>query len=173
MKETTRIDYLAELEALALASRLRRLLQRLHADGERVYRSLNVEFKPKWFPALHLLSNRSPLALTEMARLMCVTHPSSIEIVDELVSAGLVKSQRSDTDGRSRELSLTRRGEETCRDLRPVWEAFRIAGAEANAEDKNDFLKALGKLEQSLDRQSMYDRIMTRLESRLGQKKRK
>lgn len=160
----SKTDYLAEIGALALASRIRRLLQRMHADGERVYRDLNFDFKPKWFPVLHLLSGRSPLAMTEIARLMCVSHPSMIATVDELNSAGLVQSRQSSSDGRLRELSLTEKGKQLCRELLPVWEAFRIAGEDVDKEGGNDFLKAIGKLERSLDRVSLYERIMAQME---------
>jgi DNA-binding MarR family transcriptional regulator len=156
-------DYLVELGALALASRLRRLLQRLHADGERIYRTLDLDFKPKWFPVLHLLSERSSLAVTEIARLMCVAHPSMIQTVDELISAGLVKSRRSDQDGRLRELSLTAKGQRLCEQLAPVWAAFGDAGEEVVKEQGNDFLRAVSILERSLERQSLFDRITTKL----------
>lgn len=158
-------DYISDLGALALASRLRRLLQRLHADGQRVYQELNTSFQPKWFPFLNLLSRRAPLTITEISKLMCVSHPSAIEVIQELISAGVIKSRISDRDRRSRELSLTRKGKQLCHDLAPVWNAFRVAGEEANKEGGNDFLKAVGTIEQSLDRLSMYDRIMAELET--------
>ncbi len=166
-------DYIAELGALALASRLRRLLQRLHSDGEQVYRSLNLHFKPKWFPVLHLLSTHSRLTLTEIARLLSVAHPSSIETVDELISAGLVNSRKSDIDGRRRELSLTDKGQQLRSELLPVWDAFRAAGEEATKERGNDFLEAVDKLERSLLRLSMYDRIMAQLGKRTRQKEKR
>lgn len=161
MSET---DYIAELGALALASRLRRLLHWMHSDGDQVYRSLRVDFKPKWFPVLHLLSERSHLTLTEVSRMLSVAHPSSIETVDELVSAGLVESVRSKVDARRRELSLTGKGKRLCRELSHVWDAFRIAGEEVAEERGNDFLEALSKLEQSLAERSLYDRIMAELD---------
>jgi len=157
-------DYLVELKGVALASRLRRLLNQLHVDGERVYRELGLDFKPKWFPALHLLSQMSPLSMTEISRQMCMSHPSSIEIVNELIRAGLVKSRKSNLDGRYRELSLTNKGEQICEELRPVWDAFRVAGEEANVENGNNFLEALGKLESALEGLSMYERIMRQLQ---------
>ena len=164
-------DYITELGALALASRLRRLLHRLQSDGEQVYRSLNLHFKPKWFPVLHLLLNRSPLTLTEISQLLSVAHPSSIEAVDELISAGLVDSRKSDSDGRCREISLTSEGKQLCNELLPVWDAFRVAGEEAISEGDNDFLEAVSKLERSLLNLSMYERIMAQLEKRTKQKK--
>jgi DNA-binding MarR family transcriptional regulator len=158
-------DYIAELGPLALASRLRRLLQRMQSDGEQVYRSLNLEFKPKWFPVLHLLSHRSPLTLMEMAQLLSITHPSVIETANELILAGLIVSRKSQADARRSEHSLTREGENLCNYLRPVWDAFRAAGEEAVSGGDHDFLKALEAFEQRLDEQSMYERVMSRLET--------
>ena len=121
-------DYLAELSALGIASRLRRLLQRLLNDGERVYRSQNLDFKPKWFPVFYLLSNRSPLTVTKIAQLLSISHPSAIETVSELVAVGLVNSRRCDMDRRCLELSLTDKGEQLHSELLPVWDGFRAAG---------------------------------------------
>jgi len=173
MKKTDDADYLAELGAVALASRLRRLLQRLQADGEKVYRDLSFNFKPKWFPVLHLLLNRKALTLTEVARLLCVAHPSLIETIAELISAGLVKSQKSDQDRRTRGLSLTSKGKRLCRKLLPVWAAFRMAGEQVTREGGNDFLKAVSMLENALSREPMYNRIMTMLKSDSKQKRKK
>jgi DNA-binding MarR family transcriptional regulator len=166
MKDMRNSDYISELGVLALASRLRRLLQRLHADGELVYQTLNMNFKTKWFPVLHLLIDRSPLALTEIAGLMGVSHPSMIQTIDDLTTAGLIKTRQSDLDRRLRELSLTDKGRRLCHEVRPIWDAFRTAGEEVNTEGGNDFLKAVSKMERALDQLSLYDRIMTRLEVR-------
>jgi DNA-binding MarR family transcriptional regulator len=162
-KEMPDSDYLAELSALGLASRLRRLLQRLLMNGEQVYRSQNLDFKLKWFPVFHLLSNRSHLTVTKIARLLSISHPSVIETVGELVSVGLVSSQRRNTDRRCQELLLTDKGEQLLSELLPVWDAFRAAGEEVNREGENDFLGAVGELERALHRRSMYDRIMAKL----------
>jgi len=164
-------DYLNKLGPLALASRLRRLLQRLNADGERIYRDLGIDVKPKWFPVMRILSEQSPLALTDIARLMSLTHPSLIETVNELISVGLIDSRKSDLDGRRRELSLTDKGKRFCKKLVPVWEAFRLAGEEVNKDCGNDFLDALGKFEQSLERRPMYNRVMVQLGVGSGRKK--
>jgi DNA-binding MarR family transcriptional regulator len=166
-------DYIARLGASALASRLRRLLHRLHSDGEQVYRDLNLDFKPKWFPFLHLLLKRSPLTLTELSQSLDIAHPSSIQAIDELISAGLVNSRKSARDGRCREISLTGRGKRLCDELLPVWDAFRIAGEEAISEGGNDFLQAVGRFERSLLNLSMYERIMAQIEKRAKQKKKK
>lgn len=159
-------DYLSELGALAIASRLGRLLRRLQGDGELVYQSLDLEFRPKWFPVLRLLSARSPLALTEMAQLLSVAHPSLLETLNELVDADLVAAQESGSDNHRATYALSSAGTRKCEELKPVWDAFEAAGSEVVREGDNDFLEALRKLERSLDDHSMYERIMKRLKPR-------
>ena len=160
----TRIDYIAELDALAIASRLRRLLHRLISDAELIYHDLHIDFKPKWFPIFHLLANRGPLFLGEIAQSLKIAHPSVIETINELVRNGLVISRQSKADRRRRRLSLSRAGKRLYEKLWPVWEAFRVACVEVVKEGGNDFLKSIARLEQALDNQSMSQRIMQRLE---------
>jgi DNA-binding MarR family transcriptional regulator len=157
------VDYIDELGSLALASRLKRLLNRMHADGEKVYRDLNIDFKTKWFPVLHILSKRSPLTLMQIADALKQAHPSVIEVVDELVKRSLVSQQRSTADRRRRELSITSKGKRMCEKLAPVWEAFREAGEEVNVANKNNVLAAITKMERAIDNESLYDRIMKKL----------
>jgi DNA-binding MarR family transcriptional regulator len=172
-KEMPDADYLAELSALGIASRLRRLLQRLLKDGERVYRSQNLDFKLKWFPVFHLLSDRSHLTITKIAQLLSISHPSAIETVSELVSVGLVNSRRCDMDRRCLELTLTDKGKQLHSELLPVWDGFRAAGEAVNREGGNDFLEAVGKLERALHSRSMYDRIMAKLKNQRSRRTRR
>ena len=160
------MDYIDELGSLALASRLKRLLNRMHTDGEKVYRDLKIDFKTKWFPVLHLLDNRSPLTLMQIADALKQAHPSVIEVVDELIKKGLVSQQRSEADRRRRELSITTKGRQTCERLEPVWVAFREAGDDVNTANRNNVIAAIERMERALDSQSLYDRIMIRIRSR-------
>lgn len=157
-------DYIANLGPLALVSRLRRLLNRMVADGERVYREMDFTFKVKWFPVLHLLNKRSPMALTRIAETLDMAHPSIIEVSDDMIREGLLVSRKSTSDRRRRELALTANGRRLCVRLRPVWKAFKQAGDEVNTELGNNFLESLKKLETSMEAQSMYDRICSRLD---------
>jgi DNA-binding MarR family transcriptional regulator len=157
------MDYIGELGPLALASRLRRLLHTLTSDGEKVYQSLNIKFKIKWFPVLHLLANHAPLSLMRVAEALGMAHPSAIEVIDDLTKEGLILSQRSKSDRRQRDLSLSTKGKRVYDLLQPVWEAFEKAGREATTECGNDFLESIEKMERALNDRSMYERIMKRL----------
>ena len=157
------MDYFDQLGALALASRIRRLLGRLLADGEKVYRSRNIDFAISWFPIFHILAKRSPLTITEIAGALGMAHPSVIEVTDEMIKKGFVGSKRSREDKRRRLLTLTRKGEKTIATLEPIWKAFEQAGSQICAESGNNFMESIQKIEQALDRRSMYERITARL----------
>jgi len=156
-------DYIEELWTLALASRLRRLLNRFLADGEKVYRNLGLDFKVKWFPVLHLLVNHSPMILTDIAAALGMAHPSIIEVTDDMIKRGLLISQKSRSDRRKREFRLSKKGGRMCDKLKPVWIAFRRAGDEITNEFDNNFMESIKKMEMAMDRQSMYERIMVHI----------
>jgi len=60
-------DLIGQLGELALASRMRRLSERLLRDTSRVYDELDADFQARWFPLLQALLRRSPQGVTEMA----------------------------------------------------------------------------------------------------------
>ena len=59
------MDLIKQLGSLAFASRLKRISDRMMADGGRIYASQNISFEPRWFPIFYLLSEEPPMPLTE------------------------------------------------------------------------------------------------------------
>lgn len=157
------MDYFDQIGVLGIASRLRRLLKRLLSDGEKVYRSRKIDFAISWFPVFHILAYRSPLTLTKIADALGMAHPSVIEVTDEMIKKGFVGSRKGREDRRRRHLFLTKKGEKAVARLEPIWEAFRQAADEACRESGNDFWESIRKMEQALDKRSMYERITSRL----------
>lgn len=152
-------DVIQQLGALAFASRLRRLSERLMQDVSRVYQELDVEFEPRWFPVTFLLGQNSPQSVTEVAEALGLTHPAVSQIAARMESAGLLQSEKDRADERRRLLSLSEHGNEVLRTLRPVWTAIERCTAELIQESGQDFLGGLEKIEKRLDRSNMYDRV--------------
>ena len=101
------IEKLAEL---VLASRLRRLSDVFMQDTEQIYRNLNLEFEPKWFPVFYLLSEKSPLSIMAISEELEVSHPGVIQIIKELEKNGLVFSEKDASDNRKRMVALSEKG---------------------------------------------------------------
>lgn len=160
------MDLIKQLGPLALASRLKRLSDRLMRDGYRIYREQGLEFEPRWFTVFYLLSRKSPLAVTEIAHALQVTHPAVNQVAGMLEKAGLVDSRRDKTDERKRLLFLSPLGRELVEKLKPVWKDIKEANQELLDTSGKDLLGTLDKIESALDETEMFDRIMACIKQR-------
>ena len=152
-------DALAELGALALGSRLKRLSDCLMQEGVRVYQKAGVGFEPRWFPVYSFLYRRGPTAITALARGLGVSHPGINKVANELIAAKLVAPYRDRNDKRKRVLALTSHGRDKYKELEPVWRNIRQALQSAVDEGGGDFLNSLSTLDQSLGRQNFLERF--------------
>jgi DNA-binding MarR family transcriptional regulator/N-acetylglutamate synthase-like GNAT family acetyltransferase len=158
------MDLFGELQELALASRLSRLSDRLMEDAGHLYDDLGVEFQPRWFTTVQALSRRSPLAITELARALGLTHTAAGYLAGELVRAGLAKEVRDPRDDRRRLLRLSPRGEQVRARLEPVWAEVRRAVRELLAASGVDLLEDLRRVEEAHAQRSIMDRVRARLD---------
>ena len=160
------MDLIKQLGSLALASRLRRLSDRLMRDGIRIYREEGLAFEPRWFAVFYLLSQKSPLSVTEIAHQLRVTHPAVNQVAGILEKEGLLVSRKDRSDERKRLLSLSPSGKAMLNRLKPVWSDFKLSADELLAESGVDLLKALDRIENSLDHAETYERIKTQIKKR-------
>jgi N-acetylglutamate synthase-like GNAT family acetyltransferase/DNA-binding MarR family transcriptional regulator len=158
------MDVLQSLGPLALASRLRRLTERLLPDGARVYREQAFDFEPRWFTLFYLLSYRSPISIGEAADALGVSHAAVSQLVRELQRKRLVSSTRDPRDERRRRLRLTDQARAMLPALQPVWNDFDVATHALT--DGHDLMAALTALERALDEQGLADRVLERTRAR-------
>ena len=158
-----RMDYIKELDSLALVSRLRRLLDELQRQGKRVYADLGIDLEIRWFAVFHFVANNPGSIITDIARSLHLQHPTVIQVVNEMTDKGLLQSKSDCKDRRRRKTSLTPKGRRLVTKLQPVWNAFEDAGKEILKEGDNDLLGAIDKFEIALEKQSLYNRILFRL----------
>lgn len=156
-------DTIKELGALAFASRLKRLSDRLARDISRVYEEHQVQFEARWFPVAFLLSQKSPLSVTEIADRLQFTHPAVNQIAGQMERHGMLASMRDRNDDRRRLLSLTKRGQQTVRQLQPVWAVIKRCTTDLLESVDEGFLRAIQQIEASLDQRDMYARVTEQL----------
>lgn len=156
-------DTIKELGALAFASRLKRLSDRLARDISRVYEEHQLQFEARWFPVAYLLSQKSPLSVTEIADRLQFTHPAVNQIAGQMERGGLLASTRDRNDDRRRLLSLTKQGKQTVKQLQPLWDVIRGCTAELLNSLDGNFLGAVQQIEVSLNEKDMYARVTEQL----------
>lgn len=149
-----------QLEELAFGTRLKLLTERLIHDASKVYRSLDIDFEPRWFTIFYLLNTKSPLSVTEIASELEITQPAVTQLADILIKKRYIIHVKDKTDTRKRMLALSKKGKEIIPLLESVWESFRNSTKALFRETGYDVLLVLTKLENALDEKDSYSRIM-------------
>ena len=155
-------DGLAELGALALGNRLKRLADCLLHQGSRIYHIAGVGLEPRWFPAYSYLYRRGPTTITSLAKGLGVSHAAINKIGNELIEARLVAPYRDRNDKRKRVLALTTRGRDKYQEVEPIWREIRQALQEMVDNSGSDILQSIGALEACLAERDFVDRFVDR-----------
>lgn len=157
------MDLLNELAELALASRLRRLSDRLMKDVADVYQTVGVDFYPRWFTVFQALERYGPLGVTEVADLLGVSHTQINQVATAMKASGLVTRAKDPADERRSLIQLTKKGRQTGGRLDHVWQGLRTSTADLETEAGSDLLDTISKIERCLAQKSMGNRLRAEL----------
>jgi len=151
------MNVIDELGLLALSTRLQRLSERLRKDGALIYQLYDIDFEPKWFPIIYSLHCKTRLSVVEIAAEIGYTHPSTISLLKELEKQKLIRSQKDKGDERKRLIRLTDKGKSLVEQMKPVWQVMTTVFEEL-MNTRNNLFRAIGEVEDLLDRQSFLQR---------------
>lgn len=155
-------DYLDNLGSLALATRLKNLGERLAREVAQVYKESAFDFEPRWFTMVYALKDGDELAVTELSAMLNQTHPAVNQVANVLVEKGLISERKDESDQRKRLLKLSDAGRQLVSRMNTLWGRIKAANDELLQESEGGLLSALQKVEQSLDKKSMLERIHSR-----------
>lgn len=153
-------DFLNGLGELALASRLKRLSEKMMVDAKDVYRHFDVKAQPKWFPIFALLNEKKKVSVVQAAKLLRLSQPAISQFCKQLEAKSLVSIVVSNEDSRKKYISLSKKGEVEVEKMRLMWNAVGKAAKQLCEQDDNDFFKSLLTFENALNEHSLLDRIM-------------
>ncbi|MGD9347843.1 MAG: bifunctional helix-turn-helix transcriptional regulator/GNAT family N-acetyltransferase [Candidatus Aminicenantes bacterium] len=161
------MDFIKELGYLAIATRMKRLTDRLMRGAIEAYQSFDIDFEPRWFALFYLLhSQGSALSISEIAQSLKISHPAVIQISQMLIKKDLIESIQDDADRRIRRLKLTDKGIGLASALEPIWNDFEIATARMLDSAGVDILDVIRKIESELDKESISERIIKQIKER-------
>jgi DNA-binding MarR family transcriptional regulator/N-acetylglutamate synthase-like GNAT family acetyltransferase len=161
------MDFINELGYLAIASRLKRLTDRFMRGGSQAYKSLGIDFEPRWFTVFYLIYTQEvPLSISEIANSLKISHPAVIQTIQMLVKKGLIKSYQDSKDRRIRRLAITEEGNNLANFLIPVWNDFENATVELFEKAGVDVLDIIKRIEVLLEEEDVGSRIVNRVKQR-------
>jgi DNA-binding MarR family transcriptional regulator len=153
------MNYLQTLGPLALASRLKNLSDMLMQGVARIYREMDIDFEPRWFPVTHYLYTHGAVSVTSLASELHQTHPAVLQVTGIMVKKGLIKLDKDENDLRKTIISLTPAGLELAESLALTWAQISSATAKLLEETRAEMVNDLALLELALEREDIYDRI--------------
>jgi len=163
---TPKTDILASLGYLSIASRLKRLSDRLMQDVEQIYKEHDIPIQPRWFALLHLLSEKQSCSINELASYFGYSHVAILQLVKQVEEENLVISKSDKSDKRVRLISLTLKGIAVSKKLQPLLGPIESVNQELFSQHDSNFLAKIDRIERELSEVSMYDRIKKRLSSK-------
>jgi len=158
-------DHLASLGTLGFTYRIRRLADRIADSGRRFYEALDVPLEPNWHALLLYLDSHGPVAVTEAAAALRVSHPAIIEMARRMEAKGLLTTAPDPADGRRRVLALSDQGQALMPEFKRLWRAIGDELEQViDTTTGGDALACLTTIEAQFDEEELDARVMHRLE---------
>lgn len=153
-------DILARADYLGLASRLKRLADKLQADAVGAFNTRAYPIQTTHFPLIAALEAYGPLSVGAAAEIMGVSQPAVTRIYTAVQKMGLTDTRPIKGDKRHKEIHFTPAGEALVADMKAnFWPDVRIAAEKLCTSDANDFLAHITHIEAALDDSPLHARI--------------
>ncbi len=160
------MNIISQLGYIAIGTRFRILTDRLMQDADKVYKSLGIEFEPRWFTVFYLINQKKQITTTELAEQLGYSQPAVTQITNTLIKKRIIKAVKSRDDSRKKVITIAPKGEEMLLKLIPVWQEMELAVKELLSSTGYDILLVLSKLESELDKKSIHNRVMDRIKEK-------
>jgi DNA-binding MarR family transcriptional regulator/N-acetylglutamate synthase-like GNAT family acetyltransferase len=152
---------------LALATRIKLLAEKMLQDGSEIYRSLNIDFEPRFFAVFYLLKDYPSLSVTEIANHIGISQPAVTQILNSMIKKNLVKMIKDKVDTRKKIITISKKGEAMLPQLLPLWKDFEEGVGEIFTKSDINILEILDKIESAIDEKSIFERVTDRVKKRL------
>lgn len=152
-------DFIPSQGIIWLPHILRRLMLRMVEASDAVLADHGVTVPSKMVSVVHLLYDRGPQAIMQIASVTCQSHPLINKYVRQLKELGLATTAPDEKDKRRTIVSLTRAGEHQAAKLLEVRQYFVPAYLELMREADADVFAPLWRIEEALAKTPFADRI--------------
>jgi GNAT superfamily N-acetyltransferase/DNA-binding PadR family transcriptional regulator len=157
------MDYLKELGALALASRMKRLVGVLGNDVRGIYHAEDIEFGALLMPITHLLNAKGQLQINQIVDYLGISQPAVTQLCKRLKKEDFIFIECVHGDQRKRHARLTPKGIRVIQTLLPIWHEIDIAINDMMSHAETNLVAAIDHFEMQYEKQSLQERVLKRL----------
>jgi len=153
------MDLMRALGAMAFASRLRRLSDRLKSEATRLYQAAGIEFNDSWFLLALMLSKREGVTVKEVSEAFGISHSAISQMATAMKSRKLIEGRKDPNDRRRTLLYLTEGGRSAVKALKPLWNTIGNCTEEIISQTGEDILSAITEMEERIQERDLFTRV--------------
>lgn len=152
---------LDNLGYLSVGSQLRRIYERLQSEGDKIYKTVGLNFKSSWFPIFYTIANSNRhLSVMEITNRISYSRITVKNVVKELEKDGLIDIKANPNDKRSKLFKLTKKGKNLKPELETIWDLFSTEFQTIFNIEKANFLDSLHTINDNLDTMSLRKNVL-------------
>ncbi|MDF1573705.1 MAG: winged helix DNA-binding protein [Bacteroidales bacterium] len=148
---------ITKMSYLAGVTRFRRISEKLYVDGDKIYRAAGIEFKASWFPVYFVLAlTENPVTVMQIADQIDFSHITVKNVIRELEKQEYVEIISNPADGRSKLISLSKKGQKLIYRLKPIWMSISITLKKVFQTGHPDFMNILNRIDSQIEKNPLH-----------------
>ncbi len=144
---------------MSLGSRLRHLGELFADDAKKIYALYGNELEPKWFSTFYFLSQQKQSSAAEIANAIGHSHVSAGRILNEMLTANLIRSKPDKKDGRRNLIDLSDHGRKLAQQMQLQYTDVENAISEMESKAFHNLWAALQEWEKLLVSIPFFERV--------------
>ncbi len=157
-------DIVKDLGYIALATRLKRISDRMTHSTRLMYKKLNIDIEPNWYLVLMLVQRTPKISVMEIAMQLGFSHQSVISITNKMIKNDYLIPAKDNLDKRKTVFTITKKAYEKLPEIKQIWSYGKEVIYETLNKDIS-ILTHLNILESNLEETSFGERILQKIEN--------
>lgn len=133
-----------------LGTRLKKIGENLTSQVGKICKDYKVDVETRWIPVISALYNKGELSVQSLADYLVITHPAVVQLTNQLLEKGFIKTEKFIADKRVTIISITEIGREKFELLEPVLNEIEASINFLVSETGYDVMDVISKLEKSI-----------------------
>ncbi len=154
-------DLVRKMGYIALATRLKRISDKMSHSARLMYKTLGIDVEPNWYLVLKIVEETPDVSVMEIASSLGFTHQSVFTMTKKMIANGYLLSSKDKADKRKTIFKLTEKAHTALPEIHEIWQVGREVIFEILDEDIA-IIQHLETIESNLEQKSFGERIINK-----------
>lgn len=151
---------------LTLGPRFKKIGENLTSQVGKICKDYKVDVETRWIPLITALYDKGELSVQSLADYLGITHPAVVQLTNQLLEKGFIKTEKLIADKRVTIISITERGREKFELLKPVLNEVEASINSLVSETGYDVMDVISKLEKSISPDKLIKNISDKIKKK-------